>query len=431
MGLIGPTERKERQYLAIGGYKNRLTERHIMGMRQQGDELSMRNCIQIWSFTANSKTSDNGPLTSPKLEVVILHNFGCVYDLKWSPEAESHPEKGSQATGTFSRIGLLAATFGDGSVRVFNIPNPGEVRRRFNLPVYATLHMRFTTTAVTAYAPDGLLWRVAWMRSNRIAVGSTSGTISILGLESRPIYQLTRPMVVFPAHDTSVADIHWKESSLFPDIKGYGGAGLLTVGPDGRVMFHDIQDVWFGHEVYRIRGFITCLAWSSFVNCIGFVDADCAIRIAVPGVADPKAPKVTEGEDSTYKLPRTTPITSHLSTPWSADCSHYAPFLVSGGADGAVLVANMNRLWARIAKPYKVNLYQLNKPADGELEMVDNIGKKLLSQVRTKGEHPVSFFPAEVAIQRVAFNKNFRFHSWVASAGAMGIVRIENTLTRS
>lgn len=77
-----------------------INEHHEQGKRQTPETSSMHGCIQIWK--------KGNPTT---LYATISHDFGCVYDLKWCPFGYGQ-----------GRLGLIAGTFGDGSVRILNIP---------------------------------------------------------------------------------------------------------------------------------------------------------------------------------------------------------------------------------------------------------------------------------------------------------------------
>lgn len=61
----------------------------------------------------------------------ILHDGGCVWDLKWHPsrgDTSSPPSmlENQAATEEFGiRLGILAVSLGDGSVQILAVPHPG------------------------------------------------------------------------------------------------------------------------------------------------------------------------------------------------------------------------------------------------------------------------------------------------------------------
>ncbi|KAJ3216535.1 hypothetical protein HDU67_009320 [Dinochytrium kinnereticum] len=158
-----------------------------------------------------------------------------------------------------------------------------------------------------------------------------------------------------------------------------------------------------------------------------FPDAENSVRMAKPGDIDAKVTKVAE--DSIYgRMVRAMHVTSHYSAVWSIDATPYAPYVLSAGADGAIRIANMYRPGERLPhnKPMRVDLYRLTKSShDYDFELVDDVKREMLSEVIVRGEDPINFFPEEVALQRVVFNKTPAFKAWVASGGVMGMVRVE------
>jgi len=65
----------------------------------------------------------------------ILHEGGCVWDLKWCPsQGDTQLPPAEEITtlneGYYPRLGLLAAALGDGSVAVLAIPHPAALRIR-------------------------------------------------------------------------------------------------------------------------------------------------------------------------------------------------------------------------------------------------------------------------------------------------------------
>jgi hypothetical protein len=90
------------QYIAIGGCK--LGYSHVLDVRQSTSNSNMNGIIQIWCFNSVSQSTE--------LSLTISHCFGSVFHLKWCP------------LKCLDILGILAATFGDGSVRVLAIPSP-------------------------------------------------------------------------------------------------------------------------------------------------------------------------------------------------------------------------------------------------------------------------------------------------------------------
>lgn len=68
------------QFLAIGGYRSTVDEHHMVGDKMEPafeHDPTMYGSIQIW------RTDDEK--SGPKIALCLVHEYGCVYDLKWCP----------------------------------------------------------------------------------------------------------------------------------------------------------------------------------------------------------------------------------------------------------------------------------------------------------------------------------------------------------
>lgn len=137
----------EEQYLAIGGYKSSIDEHHPIGQKQKTD---LNQAIQIWKINCHiddfvmgeGKDEEEGGgeegrenqtfANKPKLEMVICHEYGCVFDMQWCPYGtnDDNSKKG-EMEGEIQRLGILAVSFGNGSIGIFSIPKPDSVRKCF------------------------------------------------------------------------------------------------------------------------------------------------------------------------------------------------------------------------------------------------------------------------------------------------------------
>ncbi|KAG0370199.1 hypothetical protein BGZ54_007308 [Gamsiella multidivaricata] len=124
-------EAGNKSYVAIGGFPD--TAENCIKRDQLyplGKQDAHPNMIQLWSM--NCKTNDQGELRgapSAYLDMCILHPYGAVLDLKWCPTGgwmETDTE--SMEPGDLTRLGILAASFSDGSIRIFSVPEPSSIR---------------------------------------------------------------------------------------------------------------------------------------------------------------------------------------------------------------------------------------------------------------------------------------------------------------
>jgi hypothetical protein len=95
----------DEQYLIIGGHD--LLEPKVLGFRETAEAFLMKGIMQIWKF--------NG--VQAELAMTITHEFGSIFDIKLCPKSFDKAKL---------TLGILAISFGDGSVRVINVPLPKD-----------------------------------------------------------------------------------------------------------------------------------------------------------------------------------------------------------------------------------------------------------------------------------------------------------------
>lgn len=123
------------QYLAIGGLI--CERRHVLGRR---DSQPISSSIQIWKCNRESHQM--------KLSLLICHEFGSLFDLKFN----------SNFLPGDDIIGCMACTFSDGSVRVMNLPNPNKIKslNQFSEPIT----IRWSKSLFESFIPNALFYKV-------------------------------------------------------------------------------------------------------------------------------------------------------------------------------------------------------------------------------------------------------------------------------
>ncbi len=91
--------------MAIGAHTT-FDDTHTVGKKYTG-----KNLIQVWSL--GGMTNDQPPY----LAMGMAHDLGCIWDLKWFPN-------GYLVQENHTRLGLLAAAFGEGTVKIYSVPHP-------------------------------------------------------------------------------------------------------------------------------------------------------------------------------------------------------------------------------------------------------------------------------------------------------------------
>lgn len=166
-----------KKYIAIGGYSGNSEEHHTLeediSQLSPGDADDIRNCIQIWSFEV-SKDEDNSKKLESRLELVLLYERSAIYDINWVSNQgymKSPPECGDH----LKILGLLAASFGDGSFSVICVPHPSSLRESLRLEENSVVYLRQRQPLLDARIPNTKLWRLGWDRNNIIVTGCSNG----------------------------------------------------------------------------------------------------------------------------------------------------------------------------------------------------------------------------------------------------------------
>ncbi|RIB25531.1 WD40-repeat-containing domain protein [Gigaspora rosea] len=427
------------QYLAIGGYKSTTEEHHYIARRQKND---VNYAIQIWKIDCQD---DPTSIEDPKLDIVICHEYGCTFDLQWCPYGAQDNCKDSfegQSEHFIPKLGILAASFSDGSIGIFAIPKPDYVRHKFGLSQDSNkpLFVKFLKPLLVLSLPQVLCWTISWGGHKKIATGCTNGDIAIWDIEDILTSNITNknlsdsevvPIRYFRAHDSCIRQIAWNSME--------NPSHTLSCGHDGRLLIFNEREPWFKNMIQRIRAFMMTTCWPCHYGGIAFADTDNTVRYI-------------RMDD----LKKTTGIIMHHANRISA--SYFHPFMASCSADGTVKMANICRLRDRhqvdiilysvffifqleiiifihglpysispSQKPIQVTLYRIGLDEDQKTILFwDNIKSQETTATYHTPQAFSHFFKPEVSIQRIAWNPNFNAGTWIASGGTLGLVRVES-----
>lgn len=118
------------QYLAVGVHQE------INPIHYYGKQNSQLNMIQIWCIygltTPWIKQEKEKNINQTAIfSIGICHSYGCVFQLEWCPLTSTYENESlsNQMKGKRS-LGLLAAGFEDGSIRIFNVPHPDTLEEK-------------------------------------------------------------------------------------------------------------------------------------------------------------------------------------------------------------------------------------------------------------------------------------------------------------
>lgn len=174
---------ERKRYIAVGGYRGNSEEHHTIDNSithyPPGDTGSLKNCVQIWSLEpSNESSSDGFNNLKVKLEMVLVHERGPVFDILWvnNPEYSTIPQDNKES---MEMLGLLAVSFGDGAFSVICVPRPSSFRTALKLEEDTTLYLRQVRPFLDAKLPNTKLWKLGWDRKSIIATGCSNGRIKI------------------------------------------------------------------------------------------------------------------------------------------------------------------------------------------------------------------------------------------------------------
>ncbi|GMF42481.1 unnamed protein product [Phytophthora fragariaefolia] len=158
---------------------------------------SARSLIQIWAVPVNRRRDNDSRqksgeatkrrLLKPRVVYAIDHESGVAWDLQWCPLIKKFPKTERRE----QLMGILAACFGDGSMRVFEIPEVPENMLLQGICKNGVVEKN--VPVVVARLPRILQLSVQWSphKWNMLLTGGSDGTLLF------PFLFLERGMLIF------------------------------------------------------------------------------------------------------------------------------------------------------------------------------------------------------------------------------------------
>ncbi|KAF9313856.1 hypothetical protein BGZ91_006148, partial [Linnemannia elongata] len=410
-------------YVAIGGFPD--TAENCIARDQLyplGKQDAHPNMIQIWSMNCN--TNDQGMLQgNPEtyLSLCILHSYGAVLDLKWCPTGGFMGA--SSSNGDLTRLGILAAVFSDGTIRIFSVPEPKSLQAHLGIgtpedsspePIY----IEFPEPFATIRMGDICFMCINWGTSERLAAGLTNGTIAVWDMKlmlsqtketlAERDSEYLDPIHLPQVHDVSVRCVDWLRSVDPAEVPWI----LASSGYDGRIRYTDLHDIYVQIDIKTILGVPMASLFNSWAEAIVYCDFDFGGKM-----------------DQLYLESRGFRLFNAKGTIWDFSSSDYQPFVAAAISDGRVKISNP----AYKAKRGYVGPTSSSTQAEVEgraqrSSFTYKEGEEREYVSKTAGY--LSFYGANVAVQKVQWSKCFHSAAWLASGSAGGLVRIDNTMLR-
>ncbi|KIK97454.1 hypothetical protein PAXRUDRAFT_10176 [Paxillus rubicundulus Ve08.2h10] len=454
------TARNFKHYLAIAPVPSRSHAPSI------GAKVSLPSpaCVQIWalglSIPDENAIDDDDPRRDPaeiRCEMVLCLEGGPAQDIKWCPLPAHDRWECVMPRDAPRKLGILAGTFEDGSLSIYTVPDPEDVKPSNHdrtLPVFVKL----SEPALRIELEGTSCWSLDWANSEVIAVGLTNGEISVtislhrmMSLQGCiAVYDVKNALAggdgpsIFPTHFISVHQsairaLAWirvpPTNSAGVPITSGDPTVIASGGYDGVECLTDIREP-HGNVVNRTRDVINSTTYSAFAAGPIMIDHDNTVK---------------SYSVSPSMLGRGHVLMEPDGPVWSVNASEYHPQLAVGSADGSCTTTNLLKSTRRGgAVPFLVHkIYQLDySRKTGELRMLDHflpqetqersVNVKGTARTKKEGAQAVGInnstgvWPQEIGVHRVAWNSGNGLSGapLLASATGSGLCRVDWLLGR-
>lgn len=322
--------------------------------------IKHKGMIQIWNCGDLKCAQD------PSLALCIAHEYGVVWSLDWCPSGIYETTNGNVEDETcgLNRLGLLSASFSDGSIRVYLIPHPHQINTNskffYKVPDFTLFPYSFESMEIQCL-------KVAWCGSKGhtlIAGSYTNGMVCIWNLTTTSLLlkrkdenegTILYPINSIPAHNGVCATV-----SFCPRTNGQH---IVTGGNDRTVRFWDLAQPEQPLTIIR-KGIVTDSVW--LPHWAGaFVSFDDAFNL---------------GKNSTYFRENGfyggtyRSVLGTNATVWSISGSDWFNSLAQVDEAGEVLVSSQTQLTCELSseklmpkKRYPIFSIQLQDLKNGEM----------------------------------------------------------------
>ncbi|XP_060565182.1 uncharacterized protein LOC132724362 isoform X2 [Ruditapes philippinarum] len=224
------------QFLAVTG-KTDHAQMFLTDQRWTGPGL-----IQIW-FTGiqNNKLKSKAV---PSLQFNMVHDFGLATQMLWCPSGCYKSNENQTEAESYTRLGLLAVCFTDGTCRIFSVPLMSTasdgVPQTYKVKPVITL-MSCNDHEGGSYTCSAMDW-IKTQGHSKIILGYSSGAIKLFNLLSRsPLQRITSndevrlfPYLNLQPHGNLVRAVQF--CSLFENI-------IVTSSEDFETIFFDLTNL--------------------------------------------------------------------------------------------------------------------------------------------------------------------------------------------
>ncbi|XP_051501296.1 general transcription factor 3C polypeptide 2-like [Myxocyprinus asiaticus] len=457
------------KYAAIYCHKG-MDDRHKINQLHTGPVL-----LQLWDF--GSLQCKSRPSTAPHLAYALAIDDGCIWNIKWCPAGVWEQPSTSRKTLQMARLGLLAAAFSNGTIRVYSLPHPealtahhltkgGPSQALLICRVKPVLTLKMGSSQADHKGQSGMCFAMDWLYvkpHNLLAAGFYDGVVGLWDLASKsPLLKVKSsdgffflyPYHCFLAHDESIRTLCWCRAS---------SNLLVTVGDDRMAKMWDLRKTYV--PLFAVK---RCLSpevyWPLFWSGIFIAQECCYATFGQHGV---------HYFDSGYLGIRPFFVCPRRATLWSLSMSDWINAVAVGDNSGDCLFSlipqmnsdpsSMRRRRFSVYRTDQVQFQPGQRPGDEKEEEEEegesvtsipgqeprsykgaikkyylhfhdmdlgNFAKcderpmtKHMQQAENKGDIKVEQMPLS-ALYKVRFNPNMDAYTWVLSGGQSGLVRV-------
>ncbi|KAJ2090173.1 hypothetical protein IW138_002805 [Coemansia sp. RSA 986] len=456
-------------YIAVGGLGVGSEGTDSMSqLYLERDKHPKPGAIQIWAVHTDPMTKQATKEESCKLDMLLLHTFGRCLMLKWCPI--SIPQSETE-TGNVKLIGYLAAIFGDGYLRVCAVPHPHFLRKDTSpSSIAVSMYWPREKSLLQVRAPRGIFTSIDWACADLVVACTSKGAITVWPLgpcvtDGSPHKEKDTnvyPILNQTAHSGPISLVNAISVAYLSPLSNrqaeftkisVANVQIFTTGSDGR-LYRTLLGLQSRqrHPLMRFPGrmYSGAVFWPtrSFLlpdinNSARIFNESVLTQLTDPvGVSlldhysyDPDADVVSVKRRADQNvLPWNSDLDLHIvncyhfdSTLLQMASSEFHSFVAMVSANGQVVLQNAEySRFTRRGSIFHRIVYELAWDHEAE-RLVCYRGWCFCNLPVKKGmAGEFGIFPVQVAVQACAWSRNPLSSAWMASAGANGLLRIEN-----
>ncbi|XP_047476446.1 uncharacterized protein LOC125030435 isoform X2 [Penaeus chinensis] len=315
------------QYLALSTLKSPEKEYPIL------KSTLHEGLIQIWECTSEGKESGK----HLKFVFGIAHEFGNVWSLAWCPSGAYEHLEGDLASSQLKRLGLLAAAFSDGFIRIYVIPHPSDLDLHEESKIFQ-LQPKVTLSPGKMYKDEAQCLHLDWYQGKGhadIAGALSDGVVCVWDIRCKsPLLYSKDVHDNFTIYPRNSFQAHNGVCSVVAFCNTTGGRNLVTGGNDRTYKFWDLENTDMPLCINR-RGLVLDAVWlAHWAGC--FVSFD-----DVYGLSNTS----TSFRECGFFGIQSRNVLSSNAPVWSLSGSEWLNAVVQGDSAGEVVITIQQQLF--------------------------------------------------------------------------------------